>query len=363
MVSTLEAFNTSWIAMVIFEADAHLTHECKPYQPPGDRPSVEVFRHWPGPGSWSIKLVLNSKFRANVKSWTWKGRSVGICLRGTAEDGTYSYFCVASHLPPDKALTDGIGDAAALLKSKPRGSVPILVGDLNVDYLPIDTYDPWREFRVHDNHQRRRATLDQLLERFSMRLLPPADVGEPPPGPFREQFRQAYFTRIPIGDQNALPARIDSAAVPADVSDCHLCINWKDVPADHAWLGLTLPPVRRTYSELRRAQTWRPKNSETLTSDVVSELPQAFAGINDLESYCLDVQAKLGDGLSRNQRRKLREPFEIKTARHHLSSSSTSSEYRHRQNILFKLRRNFIEIIEVHLLARWNLLGISFSGI
>jgi len=227
--------------------------------------------------------------------------------------------------------------------------LPILLGDLNVDYLPVDTDDPWREVRGQDNHLCRRQILDHFLERFSLKILKPAEIGDPPPGPFHDQYRRAYYTRVPIGEQNAFPARIDAVAVPADVSECHHCINWKDVPADHAWIGLTLPAARRIYSQPRRPQTWRPKDSDTLTSDVASELPETFTGTDDFEDFCQKLQLIYGDGLTRNQRRKLREPFHIKVARHHLSSSITKTEYRHRQNKLFNLRRNFMAHIRKQL--------------
>ena len=86
-----------------------------------------------------MTLILNNRIRSICREFSALGRAVRIHINDYKYMNTSIVFLHGGH---GDALATSLADAASLLQSRPRGSIPVLMGDLNVDQLPALALDP-----------------------------------------------------------------------------------------------------------------------------------------------------------------------------------------------------------------------------
>ena len=111
-----------------------------------------------------------------------------------------SLYAVGFHGAHGDALLGSLTDVVTLKKRKPRHSQLIVLGDFNVDLLPILEQDPWHDLpnRTQD-HRDRRAVLENLCQALKLETAVPDLVVGSPGGPFKDAAPFVPFTRIPTG--------------------------------------------------------------------------------------------------------------------------------------------------------------------
>ena len=197
----------------------------------------EVYRYWPGRGSYAMAAIVNNRHRQYVRSIRNHGRAMRIHM---TDYKSFNTNLICLHGGHGDALAPSLADAALLDRTKPRGSDTILFGDINVDFLPTLAIDPWGE--SPERSQRdwfERDLVLALLKTMGIELqIPESSVGMPG-GPFSEAALFSLVSRIPVGEQLGLPSLLDySTARPGLLRKSLL--DWDVAIADHAALFMTL---------------------------------------------------------------------------------------------------------------------------
>ena len=288
VVDAVERITADWLAIFVCEADAVADH--LPRQDLDDASRVEVMRNWPGPGALAQKLLLNRTFRGAVKAVQWAGRSCGVFLRSNPDSPQIFAKVIFSHLPPDGQPQEAFTDVAALARGDRCPAPVVWLGDLNIDLLPRDPFDPWAA--TPDRAMRHAATRDELdafCEEQCLSYQPFTTKLGRPGGPYDSDFEQAPFTRIPIGAQPGTPAQLDHVFVTETRALDVVYFSWDNVPADHAFVGCVLP-VKVPARTSPPPSTWRPRNPSTLGADLLERLPGEFVDVAHFQSWCTAAQ-------------------------------------------------------------------------
>ena len=105
------------------------------------------FRHWPGEGSFAIQFSIKRRFRHMVRSIAWKGRcgAVHMFQKDAASGQRYSLYVIGVHNPHGDAQIDTLADVSELMRKRPWDSKVLVVGDFNVDQLPLFGADPFAD--------------------------------------------------------------------------------------------------------------------------------------------------------------------------------------------------------------------------
>ena len=197
-----------WSVIFVSECDGELRHTESPATS-----CHTVYRHWPGAGSFPMAVVIRSRIRRFLRGCACQGRSMRIHLFDKSRLNLALVFLHGGH---GDNLDSSLADTASLIKSRPRGSQPVVMGDFNVDQLPVSHYDPWSDApeRVR-HHSIEQAYLSQLAGSFGLHSFLPEQVLSSPGGQWEEQAAFYPLTRCPVGDQSGLPSFIDySMALP-----------------------------------------------------------------------------------------------------------------------------------------------------
>ena len=187
-------------------------------------------RFWDGPGSYAFCIVIRNSMTYCLRSMDQQGRACRVHL---ADGIAMNIGCIFAHAAHGEELYKSLADAAFLIRTRPRNSNIVLLGDLNVDHLPIFHNDPFsEELNRTDKHKDERMALEQLCAACGVTVHDPTTIIGNPGGPNADHCLSAPITRIPVGDQPGLPLWIDHCASDGCVSKSW--IDWTDVPADHA---------------------------------------------------------------------------------------------------------------------------------
>ena len=99
-----------------------------------------------------------------------------------------------------------------------------MLGDFNVDQLPLESTDPWHH--LHDrysHHFWERAALQNFMDVFGLQLNVPSRAEGVPGGPCAEAILTCCFSRIPEGRQQGVPSLLDySISEPNIIEDSWL---------------------------------------------------------------------------------------------------------------------------------------------
>ena len=137
LIEDLTMHEPNWWVIFILEVDGVLSDnvvlECGQHR---------VFRHYPGAGSFAMLTMVRSCKRLYLHSLEARGRAMKVSFELAKQSFSQTFVCV--HGGHGDALGPSLADAAAILcKSIKRDRPLIVLGDMNVDLLPILASDPY----------------------------------------------------------------------------------------------------------------------------------------------------------------------------------------------------------------------------
>lgn len=149
----------AWDAIFITECDGKRSEQvssCK-------RAGHEGHRHYPGFGSCAMAWIIHRRRREMCTGVRWRGRAGAVRLRPTRvhEGAQQQHNCtVATTLVgihgglTSEALESSLADSAILYRQRFRPGPGIVLGDINVDQLPISASGPFSERNGRSEHHR-----------------------------------------------------------------------------------------------------------------------------------------------------------------------------------------------------------------
>ena len=157
-----------------------------------------IFRHWPGPGSYSIAFIMHKRFRYALRSVVPPGRALRAYFKS---DMSLDLTVIGVHGGHGDGLQGSLADLSYLLRSSNRFSSKVIIGDHNVDILPILANDPWADCQDRcQHHQEQRDLLFAFCNRFGVNTCTPFLAGEPLTGRWASDNSLCVFSRVPVGD-------------------------------------------------------------------------------------------------------------------------------------------------------------------
>ena len=162
-----------------------------------------------------------------------------------------------------------------------------------------------------------------------------------PGGPYSEGALFSLISRIPVGEQAGLPSLLDFACATGG----HLQSSWLDweiALADHAALFMTLAGSFSAF-QARPRRTWRCRDNDGLNEWMRSMAPESFTDINGLHSFLLEAQTNFADTRTASQRRRCREPNDIKELRARLRAATEEPARMRLQRLLLETRKQFLK--------------------
>ena len=211
MIEGIHSECPDWSVIFVPECDGELRErEC------GATSHHTILRHWPGMGSLPMAVIIRSRIRCFLRSHACLGRSIRINLFDKSRLNLCLVFLHGGH---GDNLEASLADAALLAKGRPRCSQLIIMGDFNVDQLPVAHYDPGSDAPDRMQHHRNeRVNLAQFANSFGLDLALPEQVFGSPGGQWNEQAAFYPLTQCPVGQQHGLPSLLDyTLAVPGDI--------------------------------------------------------------------------------------------------------------------------------------------------
>ena len=193
----------NWGLFFVSECDGTLSADPGPEEVEGSA----VHRWWPGPGSKPMALVVRPQMQQYVKSVRRRGRAISIHMNSRGYDWLYVFM----HGGHGDALEESLADATVLFRHRKRHSKVMLMGDFNVDYLPTLEEDPWKmQPGRQSRHRLERDTFSSWMSSLRVTQLLPCSVTGAPGGAWNA-FAQTPFSRVPTGEQMAVPSLLDYA--------------------------------------------------------------------------------------------------------------------------------------------------------
>ena len=185
-------------------------------------------RHMPGKGSRPMQWIVNSKFKASMVSCKWLGRSGALTLGSTCLVGT--------HNAHGDSLVTSLLQTAALVRQRPWNTSPIVIGDHNIDLLPVSAADPFAETQLRaGKHLQERSLLYAWLQSTGLSVNMPHGCLNAPQGKWHDACYMAPISRIAGEASGTLPALLDYACEKSGQIKSSW-LSWSCAPGDHAAL-------------------------------------------------------------------------------------------------------------------------------
>jgi hypothetical protein len=215
-----------------------------------------------------------------------------------------------------------------LVKRKPRRAELVLVGDWNVDQLPMFQCDPWslRPNRSSCHHDRR-VILSTFCDSLGVNTVFPERAVSAVGGPFGEASIAVPFTRVPIGEssETQVPSLLDYFMQKNDmIQDAWM--DWFSAVGDHALVvaevrgDFGLPPPRRGNwhcNNWQEAVAWMAENASELKDHCTA---------SECFSFFSKAQDILRDHRSCSQRRRDRVPEHIREVLQQIPDARSEAE-------------------------------------
>ena len=232
-MSSVEKDHPGWQIIYIAEVDARLASFDTSALKFGGRYLYR--RHWPGPGSFAMAVVIRSSLAPFVRDVTPLGRCIRIqvSVGDRAADSALhvpskNKFCGIFTHGSNASLQDTFAESASLLNTRMRLAETVSAGDFNVDILPDFASDPYVD---SPNRGERQADRRQLLRNFcrlyGFKVPDVKCILSAPGGPFSDLASRFPISRLLVGNQLGCAARLDFA----------LSKNPKELSLTHSWIG------------------------------------------------------------------------------------------------------------------------------
>ena len=212
-----------------------------------------------------------------------------------------------------------------LLHGLGRCTVPIVMGDFNVDILVGSQGDPFAETPGRsEHHSDRRHILNSFMRSHKLKIIPCRRIEGSPGGPFANLAATSPITRFPSGLQTGLPSRLDFA-LSRRITDMRFSHCWECCVADHC-LGRLECHKFRVSKPVRPPRSWHCVDEPAMRLTLDLALPDRFTDVHDLHRLCLSFQNQFRCPQSAASRRLSREPESIKLLRHRLLACRTGAD-------------------------------------
>ena len=328
LAQRISCISQSWVVLYLSELDA-----LGPSSRHLDDSNFVVHRHHPGGGSWAMAFVIKRSFSFAVHGLWWSGRVGALHLlhRDALGRFLFNVFVVGCHGPHGER-EDFLTDLNAILLKKPRLAKVLMLGDWNVDQLPVLQTDPFsgsRSRRKH--HEEERSLLAAFVRAQGLQLRTPRPSPVSSGGSFSDFTTTTAISRIPLGEQarSQKPSCLDYAVVGAKVLK-DLQLHWGCAVADHAALFATLAEARQW--EVFRNQRWRCNDLNFATRWAYDNVPERLVDFDAVSAYVGDLQAANADVMPRAQRRQAFMSTMVSTAWRRVAATASDSQRICRRN-------------------------------
>ena len=310
----------NWGVIYLSEADA-LRQDHHPTSSFGHT----VYRNWPGEGSVAMQFIVRRRVRHLARNVSWKGRCGALHLfrrdTNTLTNNHINIYIIGVHCPHGDEQVDTLADLAHLLRRRPGGSKVLVVGDWNIDQLPVLSYDPYRDKDDREQHHHpERMRLQTLIDRFRLLIVLPSAVHSVLGGPFSLACSMAPISRIPTGEttEYCTPSLLDyGLATPGLVTDSGL--HWQGAPADHAVTVFNLQVA--CLQQRPPKTTWKCVDESACKEWIRVSAPNEFTDLDAFHGFVLETQARYADTRTCKQRRYDRLPLQIRDLYAQLAST------------------------------------------
>ena len=169
-VSLIDLFNEhspQWCCAYISELDAVRVGENSPEDLHGVAWYYHRLAQWSGTMAW----IVRSGFSHLVHDVKWNGRCGALHLMSRPGAGNVKAFVLGIHGSHGDLIGDDLLGLGILLSDRDRMGTVAVVGDWNIDQLPIVQADPWRELPDRTSrHVDRRALLSSWRDARRMEV-------------------------------------------------------------------------------------------------------------------------------------------------------------------------------------------------
>ena len=272
-----------------------------------------------------------------VQSIIWTGRAGALHL----QDNNVNIYAIGVHGGHAEFLADSLSDVAKLASHRPYGAQLLVMGDFNVDQLPVQPWDPWaQQDQRNQHHARERRWLEAMTQACNCTLYLPGCVSEAPSGQWANLCRNTGITRVPVGGQAGLPSVLDyAAATPGCIA--RIWGTWEGTCSDHAMIIIE---TKQTLEKRRwRRTTWKCKSTLQCKKWMSEHGPSSQLGQPEIAAWLLKAQQKWEDGKSSAQRSQARVPEEVKQLWSQATHCSSEEEG-------FQIREMAKEVLKQHIL-------------
>ena len=258
-----------------------------------------------------MMVVINAAAQSALRSINVAGRAMRVHFSDQCHNNVSLVFLHGDH---DEALATSLADAVELAKSRSKGSELVIIGDINVDQLPVLSNDPWQHLDGREEHHAgRRALLEMFADAVRLSVHLPDRVSSLPGGRICGKATACPFTRIPIGRQKGVPSLLDYALGAAGKLQ-EVVVDWDLAQGDHAALIVGLSCPYKRFPRWRRS-TWKCSDRAHCKAWVAQNAARNFNSVDSFHTFAKSVQAEFEQVLTRSERRKRREPEWIKQLR------------------------------------------------
>ena len=280
----------------------------------------KVLRHWPGTGSRAMSFVVNRRFQQFVCNFEWRGRAGGLHLFNSSSNlpsiDALNIIAVGIHGGHGDDLGTSLFDSSFVIKKLKRRRAAcadlVALGDLNVDLLPLQSFDPFCDYdeRLHYDPSRHNL-LHAWADQHNISVCEqPHQICGVPGGAWSEFCVGSPISRIPTGDQPGLPSLLDFVCCnPAVLFSSILC--WDVHESDHALLCVTVKTRFRT--SLRPKRIWSVVCEDTCIDNMHLLNLQQLKSISSVEVSLRGMQVSFGCSTTCKQRRVERMPLDLRT--------------------------------------------------
>ena len=297
-----------------------------------------MYRHWPGPGSFSMAFIVHKRLRYALKSIVPHGRALQAYFK---DDMALDLVVIGVHGGHEDSLQSSFADVSYLLRSSKRLSSKVVIGDHNIDLLPALANDPWAS-RTHrqQHHEQQRDYLHAFCDRSGLCINIPDQTGDPLTGPWASHNLECVFSRIPIGDQTGLPSLLDYALSSASTVSSSSLV-WNSF-SDHAFLISRLH-ARSRKNIPRPKRSWDYKDWEQSVDYFSAVAPDEFDSWERFHDCILDMQQTTGVSIPCKQKSRQRELTFIKDIRKAIRGNADCNVDRILKKNLWEARKSWLQ--------------------
>ena len=280
----------------------------------------KVWRHWPGTGSCSMLVIVNSKVGHLFKNISMIGRTIAVDLY---RRNSISLRVIGWHGMHGTDTVAGICELRASIAKRRTDADIIVVADAHIDYLPTLETDPYaHEAGRYLHHAEGRKNLAALCDVKGMRVHTAENIRGNANNVLDYLSAVSPITRYPAGQMAGKPSVLDLCLASNEI-DILGVGSWNVLPSDHACMFWSFKCSVAPPPKLRPGN-WRCSDM-TQAIEAGKTLPlQNCTSFLHVQTLCKEVQVNWKCMKTRHKRHSEREPPLIKNLRQALRTLPVS---------------------------------------